>query len=64
VKGAVKAILPRGLYQVSVEGGHEIVAHPVPGPKRNFVRLVVGDKVEIALSPRDTGRGRIVRKLQ
>jgi len=64
VKGVVQSILPRGLYQVSVEGGHEIVAHPVPGPKRNFVRLVVGDKVEIALSPRDTGRGRIVRKLQ
>jgi len=64
VKGVVKAILPRGLYQVSVEGGHEVVAHPVPGPKRNFVRLVVGDTVEIALSPRDTGRGRIVRKLQ
>jgi translation initiation factor IF-1 len=63
VKGVVKAILPRGLYQVSVEGGHEVVAHPVPGPKRNFVRLVVGDTVEIALSPRDTGRGRIVRKL-
>ena len=64
MKGVVQSILPRGLYQVSVEGGHEIVAHPVPGPKRNFVRLVVGDKVEIALSPRDTGRGRIVRKLQ
>ena len=64
MKGVVLSILPRGLYQVSVEGGHEIVAHPVPGPKRNFVRLVVGDKVEIALSPRDTGRGRIVRKLQ
>jgi len=64
VKGVVLSILPRGLYQVSVEGGHEIVAHPVPGPKRNFVRLVVGDKVEIALSPRDTGRGRIVRRLQ
>ena len=63
MKGVVKAILPRGLYQVSVEGGHEVVAHPVPGPKRNFVRLVVGDTVEIALSPRDTGRGRIVRKL-
>ena len=63
MKGVVQSILPRGLYQVSVEGGHEIVAHPVPGPKRNFVRLVVGDKVEIALSPRDTGRGRIVRKL-
>ena len=64
MKGVVLSILPRGLYQVSVEGGHEIVAHPVPGPKRNFVRLVVGDKVEIALSPRDTGRGRIVRRLQ
>lgn len=64
MKGVVRSILPRGLYQVSLEGGHEIVAHPVPGPKRNFIRLVVGDRVEIELSPRDRGRGRAVRKLK
>jgi len=63
VKGVVKAILPRGLYQVSVEGGHEIVAHPVPGPKRNFVRLVVGDRVALELTARDQGRARIVKKI-
>ena len=61
--GVVKEILPRRLYRVIAEGGHEIVAHPVAGPKRNFVRLVVGDRVEIALSPRDRTRGRVLRKI-
>jgi translation initiation factor IF-1 len=33
------------------------------GPRRNFVRLLVGDRVVVTLSPGDLGRGRIVRKL-
>ena len=60
--GTVLAILPRALYRVSIEGGHEVTAHAAAGPGRNFVRLVVGDRVTVELSPRDHGRGRITRK--
>ena len=61
--GTVRAVLPRALYRVELEDGHDVVAHAVAGPKKNFVRLVVGDRVAVALSPRDQGRGRVVRKL-
>jgi translation initiation factor IF-1 len=63
VTGTVLAVLPRALYRVAVEGGHEVTAHAASGAGRNFVRLVVGDKVTVELSSRDRGRGRVVRKL-
>jgi translation initiation factor IF-1 len=62
VAGTVMAILPRALYRVTIEGGHDVTAHAAAGPGRNFVRLVVGDRVTVELSPKDLGRGRITRK--
>ena len=60
--GTVLAVLPRALYRVAIEGEREITAHAASGPGRNFVRLIVGDRVTVELSPRDVTRGRIVRK--
>lgn len=62
VEGTVLAVLPRALYRVGLDGGREVTAHADSGTSRNFVRLVVGDRVVVALSPRDIGRGRIVRR--
>jgi translation initiation factor IF-1 len=63
VSGVVREQLPSGLYQVEVGGAHRVTAHIGGGTDRNFVRLVVGDRVEMELTPRDLTRGRIVRKL-
>jgi translation initiation factor IF-1 len=62
VEGVVIAQLPSGLYQVQVEGEHRITAHPTGSFERNFVRLLVGDRVIVELTARDGNRGRIVRK--
>jgi translation initiation factor IF-1 len=62
VDGTVLAVLPRALYRVAVDGGREVTAHAGAGAGRNFVRLVVGDRVLVALSARDASRGRIVRR--
>jgi translation initiation factor IF-1 len=62
VAGTVMAILPRALYRVTIDGGYDVTAHAAGGPGRNFVRLVVGDRVTVELSPRDQGRGRITRR--
>jgi translation initiation factor IF-1 len=64
VHGRVLAILPRALYRVALESGHEVVAHAVEGPGKNFVRLVVGDRVSVELTANDAGRGRILKKLR
>ena len=62
VSGTVKAVLPRALYRVAIDGGAAVTAHAAAGPGRNFVRLVVGDRVTVALSARDLARGRILRR--
>lgn len=62
VEGVVVAQLPSGLYQVQVEGEHRITAHPTGSVERNFVRLLVGDRVIVELTARDGTRGRVIRK--
>ncbi len=62
VEGVVRAILPRALYRVEIDGGREVVAHVGAGVKRNFIRLLVGDRVVVELTSRDVSRGRVVRK--
>ena len=61
VDGIVRAQLPSGLYEVEVEG-KRITAHVGGGLERNFVRLLVGDRVTVELTPRDLSRGRVVAK--
>ena len=61
MEGVVLAQLPSGLYQVDVEG-RRITAHIGGGQDRNFVRVLVGDRVIVELTPRDLTRGRILRK--
>ena len=61
-EGTVRVVLPRALYRVAVEGGHEVTAHVADGPRKNFVRLVVGDRVVVEMAPRDVTRGRIVKR--
>ena len=63
VEGTVLEVLPHGLYRVGIDRQREVVAHAPRGPGRNFIRVLVGDRVRLELSPRDLTRGRIVEKL-
>jgi translation initiation factor IF-1 len=55
--------LPSALYKVRLDEGSLVMAHIADRMDRNFVRLLVGDKVRVELSPTDVGRGRIVQKI-
>jgi translation initiation factor IF-1 len=64
VTGAIVEVLPSALYRVRLDAGTaQVVAHIADRIDRNFIRLLVGDRVRVALSPIDAGRGRIVEKL-
>jgi translation initiation factor IF-1 len=60
VEGTVIEALPHGLYRVGLEHQRQVTAHVPSGPGRNFIRVLVGDRVRLELSPRDLSRGRIV----
>jgi translation initiation factor IF-1 len=61
--GTVREVLPRALYRVRLEDAHEVTAHLIATPRRNFVRIVVGDRVIVELSGNDVRRGRILRRV-
>jgi translation initiation factor IF-1 len=62
VEGIVRAQLPSGLYEIEIDGPRRVTAHAGSGPGKNFVRLLVGDRVIVELTPRDQNRGRVVKK--
>jgi translation initiation factor IF-1 len=63
VEGVVESQLPSGLYRVEIDGARRITAHVGGGLEKNFIRLLVGDRVVVELTPRDLTRGRVVKKL-
>jgi len=60
--GVVTEQLPSALYRVKLEGGGLVTAHIADRMDRNFVRVLVGDRVRIELS-KDVTRGRILEKI-
>ena len=56
-------MLPHAMYRVKLEEGSHVMAHVADRIDRNFVRVLVGDRVHVVLSPDDAGRGRIVEKI-
>jgi translation initiation factor IF-1 len=66
VEGTVVAQLPSGLYEIAIDGPPEgralVTAHIGGAVDRNFVRLLVGDRVLLELMPRDRTRGRVMKK--
>ena len=63
VTGIVTDTLPSVMYRVKLDAGGVVTAHIADRIDRNFVRILVGDRVRIELSPVDIGRGRIVERL-
>ncbi len=55
--------LPSAVYRVELDTKQRVLAHTVGTVKRNFVRLLPGDRVEVELMPHDYTRGRITRKM-
>ena len=63
VEARVIEELPRAVYRLELASRQQVLAHVVGTVKRNFVRLLPGDRVEVELSPHDWTRGRITRRV-
>ena len=57
--GTVCEALPNTQFRVELENGHIIVAHMSGKMRKNYIRLVPGDRVEVELTPYDLTKGRI-----
>jgi translation initiation factor IF-1 len=59
VDGTVLEPLPNAMFRVELDNGHKILAHISGKMRMHFIRILVGDKVKVQLSPYDLTRGRI-----
>ena len=62
--GTIVDALPNTQFRVELENGHIIIAHMSGKMRKNFIRLVPGDKVEVELTPYDLTKGRISFRLK
>ena len=59
VEGTVLEPLPNAMFRVELDNCHKILAHVSGKMRMHFIRILVGDKVKVQLSPYDLTRGRI-----
>ena len=57
VEGTVVEVLPNNLFRVELPNGHRFIAHPSGKMRLNFIRLLLGDKVTVEMSPYDLSKG-------
>lgn len=60
VEATVEETLPNAMFRVVLDNGHKVLAHISGRMRKNFIRILPGDKVLVELSPYDLSRGRIV----
>ncbi len=59
MEGVVRDALPNAVFRVELDNGHEVLAHLSGKLRLHFIRVGVGDRVVVELSPYDLTRGRI-----
>ena len=57
--GDVIELLPNAMFRVKLENDHEILAHTSGKMRKNRIRILVGDKVQVEMTPYDLTKGRI-----
>jgi translation initiation factor IF-1 len=64
IEGSINEALPNAMFRVKLENGMEILAHISGKIRKNFIRILPGDKVKVELSPYDLTKGRITYRMK
>jgi translation initiation factor IF-1 len=64
VMATVLEPLPNAMFRVELENKHQVLAHISGKMRKNFIRILAGDRVSVELSPYDLTRGRIVYRFK
>ena len=59
LEGTILEAMPNAMFRVKLENDHEILAHISGKIRKNFIRILPGDKVKVEMTPYDLSRGRI-----
>ena len=61
--GTVVDTLPNTMFRVELENGHNVTAHISGKMRKNYIRILTGDKVKVELTPYDLSKGRITFRM-
>ena len=61
--GTVVDTLPNTMFRVELENGHTVTAHISGKMRKNYIRILTGDKVKVELTPYDLSKGRITFRM-
>ena len=64
VEGKITTVLPGTMFRVELDNKHQVLAHISGKMRKHFVRLTVGDRVRLEMSPYDLDKARIVFRLK
>jgi translation initiation factor IF-1 len=64
LEGTIQTVLPGTMFRVRLDNQHEVLAHISGKMRRHFVRLTVGDRVRLEMSPYDLSKARITYRLR
>lgn len=63
-EGVVTEALPNVMFRVELENGHEVLGHISGKMRKNYIRIMPGDRVRVEMSPYDLSRGRITYRFR
>ena len=63
LEGTVVTALPNTTFTVELENGHQVLAHVSGRLRKNWIRILPGDRVRVEISPYDLSKGRITYRL-
>jgi translation initiation factor IF-1 len=63
IEGTIMSVLPGTMFRVALANDHLVLAHISGKMRKRFIRLTVGDRVRMQMSPYDTAKARIVYRL-
>lgn len=61
-EGTVMEILPNAMFRVTLDNGHEVLAHTSGRMRKHRIRILLGDKVTIEMTPYDLTKGRVIHR--
>ena len=64
LEGKVISVLPGTMFRVEIANGHQVLAHISGKLRKNFIKLTVGDRVKMEMTPQDLGKARIVYRMK
>ncbi|HST29925.1 MAG TPA: translation initiation factor IF-1 [Chthoniobacterales bacterium] len=63
IEGIITSVLPGTMFRVALANDHSVLAHISGKMRKRFIRLTIGDRVKMQMSPYDTDKARIVYRL-